>query len=564
MDELIRKLKERRAALVKAMSEALAKSGESLAAGRPKEERAAHDAAYEAAKADIPEIDAQLEKLTAQQAADKRAADLAAVTGGTGEERGAAGGTGVQVASEPTMYGRYSGRSFFLDMARANPALGNDPEARGRLDRHRQELDVEMPKRRAARAKAATAALETRMQRSAREERAYDRFLGQGGNPFQGSQETRALSRTDGQGGFFVPPLWLVDDYIPYLRAGRTFADLWMNLPLPSGTDSINIPRVVLGTATGPQTSDGQPLVSRDIQDNFVNALVRTIAGQQDAALQLLDQSPVAYDQILFKDLMADYAMNLSGQLMLGSGVNGQLTGLYPAGTLGSSAGAHASATGRYVNNAATLWTATTPGAANFYQSVAQVISGISRTRFRRPTDMVTNDAAWFGMASSADTTGRPLVVATAAGLGYNQSAGEDGSQNVEGPVGHIYGVPWSADPNIPLTFGGATTAPTIGAISQGNVAPIDGTGSGNTQTPAIAMVADDLFLWEGELRTRTLSEVLSGTLQIRFQVYGYAASMPNRYQDASGNLLSYGNYNTVGTVAGILSTGAAGGLVSF
>jgi HK97 family phage major capsid protein len=556
VDPILQKLQETRNARLKAMRDAHASSTESLAAGKPKEERAAFDAAYTAAKDDVAEIDVQITRHTEQLAAEKRSADLAAATGATGPQEGRA--SGVQVTNEPTMYGRYSGRSFFLDMARANPALGNDPEARSRLDRHRTELDVELPKRRDARAKAATAQLERRMARSPREERAYDRFLGEGGKPF----ESRALSRTDGQGGFFVPPLWLVDDYIPFLRAGRTFADLWMNLPLPSGTDSINIPRVVLGAATGPQTSDGQPLVSRDIQDNFVNALVRTIAGQQDAALQLLDQSPVAYDQILFKDLMADYAMNLSGQLMLGSGTNGQLTGLYPAGTLGSSSGAHASAFGRYVNNAATKWT--DPTNPNFYQSAAQLISGISRTRFRRPTDLVTNDAAWFGMASSTDSQGRPLVVATAAGLGYNQSAGEDGSQNVEGPVGHIFGVPWSADPNIPLTFGGATTAPNIGAISQGNVAPIDGTGSGNTQTPAIAMVGDDLFLWEGELRTRTLSEVLSGTLQIRFQVYGYAASMPNRYQDSSGNLLSYGNYNTVGTVGGILSTGTAGGLINF
>jgi HK97 family phage major capsid protein len=558
VDELIRKLQERRAALLKIMSDSLAKSGESLAAGKPKEDRAADDAAYEAAKKDVAEIDVQLERRKEQLAAEQRAADLAAATGDTGgEQEGRAGGTGVQVTSEPTMYGRYSGRSFFLDMARANPALGNDPEARARLDRHRQELDVELPKRRAARAKRATAQLEQRMTRSVREERAYDRFLGQGGKPFHGGQESRALSRTDGQGGFFVPPLWLVDDYIPYLRAGRTFADLWMNLPLPAGTDSINIPRVVLGTATGPQPSDGAPLPGRDIKDNFVNALVRTVAGQQDAALQLLDQSPVAYDQIIFKDLMADYAMNLSGQLMLGSGTNGQLTGLYPAGLLGTSSGA--SAAGRVINNAATVWTSAS--AANFYQSIAQVISGISRTRFRRPTAVVTNDAVWFGMASSTDSQGRPLVVATASGLGYNQAAADDPGQTVEGPVGHIYGVPWSADPNIPLTFGG-TNVPYIGAISQGNVAPIDGSGGNPDYTPAIAMVADDLFLWEGELRTRTLSEVLSGDLQIRFQVYGYAASMPNRYQDASGNLLSYGNYNTVGTTGGILST--AGGLANF
>ena len=90
--------------------------------------------------------------------------------------------------------------------------------------------------------------------------------------------------------------------------------------------------------------------------DNFVNALVRTVAGQQDAAIQLLDQSPVAFDQIIFGDLMADLAMQLSGQLIAGSGTNGQLTGLYTAGTLGTSTGA--SSSGYVVNNNSDAWTA--------------------------------------------------------------------------------------------------------------------------------------------------------------------------------------------------------------
>ena len=81
---------------------------------------------------------------------------------------------------------------------------------------------------------------------------------------------------------------------------------------------------------------------------------------------------------------------------------------------------------------------------------------------------------------------------------------------------------------------------------------------------PAIAGVMDDLYLWEGELRSRTLSEVLSGTLQVRFQVYGYAASMPNRYQNSASKVLSYGNANAVGTLGAALSTGTAGGLIGF
>jgi fido (protein-threonine AMPylation protein) len=82
--------------------------------------------------------------------------------------------------------------------------------------------------------------------------------------------------------------------------------------------------------------------------------------------------------------------------------------------------------------------------------------------------------------------------------------------------------------------------------------------------TPLIAARFEDLFLWEGEMRTRVLQEVLSGTLQARFQLYAYLASMPNRYQNAAGQLLSYGNVNSVGVLAAALSQGTGGGLVNF
>jgi hypothetical protein len=292
--------------------------------------------------------------------------------------------------------------------------------------------------------------------------------------------------------------------------------------------------------------------------DNFVNALVRTVAGQQDAAIQLLDQSPVAFDQIIFKDIMADYAMNLSGQLIVGSGTNGQLTGLYPQGTITGGS------TPAYIVNtctnatAATIWTGTT---TSFYACAAQLLSQIARNRFRPPNKILTNPAVWYALASATDTTNRPLVMPAQQGLGYNAAAGDDDGPVSEGPVGHILGVPWLIDPNIPLTFGG-TVAPSIGTISQGNVAPIDGSGGSPDFTPLIAGVMDDLYLWEGELRSRTLSEVLSGTLQVRFQVYGYAASMPNRYQNSASKVLSYGNVNSGTTTGAALST--AGGLSGF
>ena len=565
--ELISRLRETRAGLAVKMKQtydgALKENRTKLNTGEK--------AVWDAADAEIQALDDQIKDLVEADGREVRAAEARRKTHDTGPDTGNAGGREARhvVASEPQVYGRGSGHSYLLDMARVDLNRGDGDggvaEARQRQERHRQELAVELPARNEARRRAADRAWEamasgergrdTKVSKA--ERRALERFANSGLKPF----EKRFISRVDGQGGYFVPPLWLIDEYVPYLRVGRVFADQWMGLPLPSGTDSINIPRVVLGAATGPQTADGAPLPTRDMQDNFVNALVRTVAGQQDAAIQLLDQSPIAFDQVIFKDLMADYAMNLSGQLIVGSGSNGQLTGIYPAGTLGTSSGK--STAGFVISDTATAWTAAA-GTANFYAGMAKLVSQIARNRFRPPTHIVTNPAAWYGLSSAMDTTNRPLVVPAQQGLGYNQAAGDDDGPVAEGPVGHILGIPWHLDPNIPLTFGG-TVAPVIGATSAGNVAPVAGTGTNAVQTPAVAGVFDDLYLWEGELRSRTLSEVLSGTLQVRFQVYAYVADMPGRYQDSSGNLLSYGNYNSLGSaLTGILSTGTGGGLVGF
>jgi HK97 family phage major capsid protein len=557
VDELIRKLQERRAHLMKQADESLAKSGELLASAAPSEERAASlkaaDDAYDAAVRDVKDIDAQLERRKAQADREDRAA--AARKGDEGAETGRA--AGVQITSEPLQYGPGSGHSYFLDMARTEIRRGDGDGGVGaaaeRMKRHAQEIDKIMPERRAAVDRRSRQAFEDTFAASPADQQRLRRMERAGISPF----EKRFISRTDGQGGYFVPPLWLIDEYVPYLRAGRVFADMWRSFPLPSGTDSINIPRVTTGTGTGPQVSDGGTVPNRDMADNFVNALVRTVAGQQDAAIQLLDQSPVAFDQIIFGDLMADYAMNLSAQLMIGTGTNGQLTGLYSAGTLGSSTGG--SSSGYVVNNNANAWTAAS-GTNNFYVSTGQLMSTIARNRFRPVTGVISNTAVWYAFATSVDSQTRPLVAVNQQADFYN-ATGEGGDLTSQGPVGHILSAPWSIDPNIPLTFGG-TVAPSISTVSSGNVAPTAGSGGNPDYTPLIAAVWDDLYLWEGELRSRTLTEVLSGTLQVRFQVYGYAADMPNRYQNSSGQPVSYGNFNTVGTTSSVLST--AGLLTGF
>jgi len=81
----------------------------------------------------------------------------------------------------------------------------------------------------------------------------------------------------------------------------RRFLQLLVGLQL-------NIPKILTGTAVGVQTADNQPVVDVDLTDTFINAPVRTISGKQAVAIQLIDQSPIAFDDLVFRDLVAAHA----------------------------------------------------------------------------------------------------------------------------------------------------------------------------------------------------------------------------------------------------------------
>jgi HK97 family phage major capsid protein len=154
--------------------------------------------------------------------------------------------------------------------------------------------------------------------------------------------EARALEQrtnpntTAGTGGEFAPPLWLVDKYQKYLRPSRPTADRCTSFPLPPGVASINIPRIKLGSLAAAQTANATAVSSRDMTTDSVAAPVLTVAGQVDISMQLLDQSPIAMDGVVFEDLAADIAKQVDNLVLSGSGANGQPTGLVNVASIGS------------------------------------------------------------------------------------------------------------------------------------------------------------------------------------------------------------------------------------
>ncbi|MGH2692328.1 MAG: phage major capsid protein [Actinomycetota bacterium] len=395
---------------------------------------------YDAAKGKVEELDARIGDLEGES---KRAAVAAAA---------AATSPGVQVTSDPLVYERGNPKvSFMRDLALAQ--VGQNREAFERLHRHMEQLPAAIAKRAA-----------------------------------EGKLELRDISPTDTAGGEFVPPLWLLEEYAALARAARVTADLIGSRPLPPGTDSINIPRITTGATTATQAPNAA-VSETDLVTASVEAPVRTIAGQEDAALQLIEQSPMSMDEVLFADLLADYAEQLDVNVINGNGTAPNHRGIL-------------NVTG--IN--AVTYTDATPTVGELYPKIADAVNRVHANRFMAATAIVMHPRRWNWIMAALDTTNRPLAVPNPAYGGFNPIAVQ--TQVVaEGIAGTLLGLPVYLDANVPTNLGAGTDEDRI----------------------IVFRVADSL-LFEGALRTRALQETLAGTLAVRFQVYAYSAFTAGRY----------------------------------
>lgn len=349
----------------------------------------------------------------------------------------------IESVKESRAYEKGNGNSYFTDLMRHQRGMDADGAAGERLRRH--AVDVASDK------------------------------------------EYRDLNRTDTSGGYFVPPVWLMSQYVDLARAGRAYANVVTSQELPPGTDSINIPKVSTGTSTAIQVGDNETVSDTDLADTTVQANVKTIAGQQDVAIQLLDQSPINFDEVVFRDLIADYATKLDLQVISGSNSNGQVRG---------------------VRGTPDIETVTaTSGSDNvsiIYSKLADAVQRVHTLRFQAPTVIVMHPRRWAFFLAAVDGDKRPLVVPSGPGQNAIATLGAVASEQV---VGNMHGLPVVTDPNLPTTLGTGTNEDVIHVLR-----------------------ASDLLLFESGIRSRVLPEVGSGTLTVRLQVYGYLAFTAARY----------------------------------
>lgn len=349
----------------------------------------------------------------------------------------------IEIVSEPLTYRLGAKHSYFRDVVAASDAISGDHlGATARLARHATEMRIEVPKREAAaETRALAAGLELRT------------------NP----------NRTDGTGGQFSPPLWLIDHFAGAPRTERTLSALIPNLPLPRGVSEVKLPRMTVGARTAP-TADGEAVPSRDITDAALSQPVTTIAGESDVALQLLEQSPggAHLDFVIFKDLTASYDGQLEFALINGTGDTVTFAGILnlPTGAGG-------------VN--AITYTAASPTTALTMPPLGQAAAAIGDNRFMPPETWLMRTARWAWIAS--------------------------GDVNLLNGPARLLSWPVTMDDVIPATRGG--TGPTNG-----------------TQDVIIAMRPSDSLLLESEQVTEVLIEPLSGELMARLRLRGYATAI--------------------------------------
>jgi len=309
--------------------------------------------------------------------------------------------------------------------------------------------------------------------------------------------EKRDLTSTAGAGGEYAAPLYMQDEFLELARAGRPTANAIGSKLLPANTNTIHIPTLATGTATAVQADGGTPQET-DATTGEITVAVKTILGQQDMSRQIFDRSNPAIDSWLTRDLARDAATKLDVQVLNGSG-----------------SGANAKGILQDSNAISVSYTDASPTPAELYPKVADAIQQIGTNLFLPPQAIIMHPRRWYWLASSVDTTGRPLVVpkeqvpTNAIGIFENVAA--------ENVVGTMLGLPVLIDASIPIT------------------------GGGGTEDSIIVTRLDENYLWEGDQNSATYFEVLSGTFGVRVQVWHYFAFTSERYSKANAKITGTG-----------------------
>jgi Phage capsid family len=266
------------------------------------------------------------------------------------------------------------------------------------------------------------------------------------------------------------------------------FADAQSKMQLPPGTMSINIPKVNNGTSVAAQGTQNTNVSDTDLQTEYVTFPVITAAGAQVLSLQLLERSPIAFDDVVMKDLALAQAAFVDQQCLNGTGANGQVTGVYNTGGI----------------NLVT-WTQSAPTIKGLYGQMAYAKSLIANQRFLPATHIFMSPTRWEWIEQQVDGNNRPLVLPAQNGP-WNVMQVAPEMATAEGLTGgRMLSCAVEQDYNIPQTVE-------------------------SDQDLVFVLKCDDNYLYESPLISRALPQTYGAQLSILLQLYGYIAYTAARY----------------------------------
>ena len=392
-------------------------------------------------------LDTRITELRDIQLANAEAATMRAAITPTQDDAEKA--TEVRVGAEPLTYSEKSGTSFFRDLYASQ--IHHDVSAQGRIARHSSEMDVEYRD-----------------------------------------------SSTASFAGLVVPQ-YLTQLAAELARAGRPFANLCTQLPLPSDGMTINISRVTTGSTAAVQATENSAVSEQDLDDTLLTVDIRTVAAQQDVSRQALDRG-TGVDAIIMADLSSAIATALDLGCLYGDGTSGALLGLN-------------NITGK--NDV--VYTDGSPTVAEFYPKLLDAIQQINSNRFAGPDLIVMHPrrAAWL-QAAVADS--RPLVLPevnvpqNAMGVGPTSGYGSFGLQ--------VAGIPVVVDANVKTD-----------------------TGAGSNEDSVFVVRRADMLLFEsaGAPSMVRMDQTLGGQLTVKIVAFQYAAAVFGRYPAAISQVMGTG-----------------------
>jgi HK97 family phage major capsid protein len=278
-----------------------------------------------------------------------------------------------------------------------------------------------------------------------------------------------------------------MDEIIALARAGRVVADRIRHEPLPAGTDSISIPKVVTGTTVAEQAPNGT-FSETDMTSGSATSLVTTEGGTQTVPIQLVEQSPLNIDTLVLGDLAAALAQAIDVFVLTNNAANKRgilnVTGI----------------------NAIT-YTDASPTFPELWPKLVDASRQVGKNRLLPATEVWMHGDRWAWLQAQLDANGRPYISDTLATalplLGLTE-----GGTVPQGLAGTIRGLnlPVFVDPNIPVNLGAGTNEDRI-----------------------ITARASDVVLYESTPRAEAFRETLAKNGQVVFRIYEYLALMSER-----------------------------------